>query len=518
MSAPNLTRRMSAEDAWFLYFEKPEAPLHIGSVGIYEGTVPFEKMYASMDARMHLIPRYRQRAIIPPFFAGHPTWEDDPEFSLDRHLRLVTLPKPGTREQLIDLCGEMFEGMLPRDRPLWDITVIHGLEGDKTAYLSRVHHCLVDGVSGIELLLAVLDLVPDPEPTPPPAQPWRPKAPPSPFESWADATLEQAQQQFRAFTEFQRHMLEPREQVQRIMKLARALEVIVPAALKPLSKAPWNKPIGGKRRVAWTDMSFQEVRKIRGQLGGTVNDVMLTILGGALGRYLQDHGVKTDGASVRLQIPVNVRREDEKGALGNRVSMMVPDIPVGIADPAARLAAVRAEMQRLKSQDQVNAFEELLSLAQNMPAAMHALIALGGIPQGMLNLICTNVPGPMIPLYSVGHRLLEHYPMVPLAADFGIGVGITSFDKGLYLGIMCDPEIVGDVDKIAAYAAAEFRALREAAGVAESDLPDIGTQPRSRHGGNGASPPPPEPQPSAAPAQPPAEASEQASTESTPVN
>lgn len=511
MSAPNLNRRMSAEDAWFLYFEKPEAPLHIGSVGIYEGAVPFEKMYASMDARMHLIPRYRQRAVIPPFVAGHPTWEDDPQFSLDRHLKLVTLPRPGTREQLIELCGEMFEGMLPRDRPLWDITVIHGLEGDRTAYLSRVHHCLVDGVSGIELLLAVLDLVPDPEPTPPPAQPWRPKASPSPWESWADATLDQAQQQFRAFTEFQQHMLEPREQVQRIMKLARALEIVVPAALKPLTKAPWNKPIGGKRRVAWTDMSFQEVRKIRGQLGGTVNDVMLTILGGALGRYLQDLGVKTEGGALRLQIPVNVRRENEKGALGNRVSMMVPEIPVGIADPVARLAAIRAEMERLKSQNQANAFEELLSLAENLPAAVHALIALGGIPQGALNLICTNVPGPMIPLYSVGHRLLEHYPMVPLAADFGIGVGITSFDKGLYLGIMCDPQIVDDVDKIAAYAAAEFRALREAAGVAESDLPDIAT-PHQSHRTNGASAPAAEPQPT------PGDPVEQPPAETTPVN
>ncbi len=497
MSASSLSRRMSAEDAWFLYFEKPDTPLHIGSVGIYEGTIPFEKMYASMDARMHLIPRYRQRAVIPPFFAGHPTWEDDPAFSLDRHLRLVTLPPPGTQAQLIDLCSEMFAGMLPRDRPLWDITVIHGIEGDRTAYLSRVHHCLVDGVSGIELLLAVLDLVPDPEPTPPPAQPWRPKEPPSPLESWSDAVFDQAGQNFRAFTEFQQHMLEPREQIQRIMKLARALEVALPAALKPLAKAPWNRPIGGRRRVAWTSMSFQEVRRIRGALGGTVNDVMLTILGGALGRYLQDHGVKTDGVKMRLQIPVNVRRENEKGALGNRVSMMLPEIPVGIVDPAARLAAIRAEMERLKSQDQANAFEELLRLAENLPALTHALIGMGGVPQGALNLICTNVPGPMIPLYSVGHRLLEHYPMVPLAADLGVGVGITSFDKGLYLGIMCDPAIVEDVEKIAEYAAAEFRALREAAGVSESDLPDIGAPHRGRHGPNGASAPAPDSTPAA---------------------
>jgi WS/DGAT/MGAT family acyltransferase len=230
------------------------------------------------------------------------------------------------------------------------------------------------------------------------------------------------------------------------------------------------------------------VRRIRSALGGTVNDVMLTILGGALGRYLREHGVKTDGMAMRLQIPVNVRREDEKGALGNRVSMMLPEIPVGIADPAQRLAAVRDEMERLKAQDQANAFQALLRLAENLPAVYHALAGMGGVPLGALNLICTNVPGPMIPLYSVGHRMLAHYPMVPLAADLGIGVGITSFDKGLYLGVMCDPEVVDDVGKIAEYAAAEFRALREAAGVQETDLPDFGAAARDRsNGSSGAS-------------------------------
>ena len=174
MPAATLTRRMSAEDAWFLYFEKPDAPLHIGSIAIYEGDISYDRFYASMDARMHLIPRYRQRAIIPPFYAGHPTWEDDPKFSLDRHLRVVELPAPGTDTQLRQLACELFAEILPRDRPLWDITVIRGLEGNRTAYLSRVHHCLVDGVSGIELLLAVLDLVPTPEPTPAPAEPWQP--------------------------------------------------------------------------------------------------------------------------------------------------------------------------------------------------------------------------------------------------------------------------------------------------------------------------------------------------------
>lgn len=486
MAATNLSRRMSAEDAWFLYFEKPDAPLHIGSVAIYDGTIPFEKMYASMEARMHLIPRYRQRAIIPPLYAGHPTWEDDPKFSLDRHLRLLELPAPGTQERLLKLCGDLFAEILPRDRPLWDITVIHGLEGGRTAYLSRVHHCLVDGVSGIELLLATLDLVPNPEPTPPPAVPWQPKEPPRPLDSWADAVFDQWNRDVQAFTEWQQNLLDPRSQMRQMTEFGRALEIALPAALRQPARTPWNKPVGNKRRAAVTEMSFQEVRGIRSSVGGTVNDVMLTILGGGLGRYLVDHGVKTSGMTVRLMIPVNVRADDEKGALGNRVSMMLPEIPVGIADPVERLAAVRAEMERLKSRHQANAFESLMRVATNLPAAYHALAGSGGVPPGGANLVCTNVPGPMIPLYSVGHRMLAHYPLVPLAGDMGIGVGITSVDKNLYMGIMSDPNIIDDVDLIAKYCADEFKALREATGVPVSDLPEFGGRPARNGNGSGA--------------------------------
>jgi len=485
MSAPQLSRRMSAEDAAFLYFEKPNAPLHIGSVAIYEGVIPFEKVYASMDARMHLIPRYRQRAVIPPFYAGHPTWEDDAQFSLDRHLREVTLPAPGNEDQLVAASCEIFAGMLPRDRPLWDITMVHGLEGGRTAYVSRVHHCLVDGVSGIELLLATLDLVPDPEPTPPPAEPWHPKLPPGPIDSFTDALFDSWSKGVRAFTDFQQQLLDPRSQMRRATDLAHAVEVALPA-LRQRDRMPWNKPVGEKRDLGWIEMSFQEVRGIRSALGGSVNDVMLTILGGALGRYLRATGANTAGRSVRVMIPVNVRSEDEKGALGNRVSMMLPDIPVGIEDPAARLAAVRGEMDRLKAQSQASAFEAIRGLSDSVPAVWHALAGMNGVPPGGANMVCTNVPGPMIPLYSVGHRMLSHYPLVPLAGDMGLGAGITSFNKSLFLTIMGDAAIVPDVRGMREHAQAEFEALRAAAGVTESDLPEIGAQARNGHAGERA--------------------------------
>ncbi|MBI5289822.1 MAG: wax ester/triacylglycerol synthase family O-acyltransferase [Chloroflexi bacterium] len=481
-----LTRRMSAEDAWFLYFEKPDAPLHIGSVGIFEGTVPFDDIYQSMAARMHLIPRYRQKAVMPPLFAGHPTWEDDPNFSLDRHLRVIEAP-PGTNDrQLRAIACEIFAPMLPRDRPLWDITLVHGLEGDRTAFVSRVHHCLVDGVSGIELLLATLDLTPNPEPTPPPKEPWRPQPVPDPLTAWADAMFEQANKNVQAFTQWQNNLLDPRGQMRSMTDFTRAMQSVLPN-LRPPAHTPWNKPIGGRRDVAWTHMSFQEVRGIRGKLGGTVNDVMLTIIGGALGRYLDAHGVKTDGMRIRLMIPVNVRSDSEKGALGNRVSMMLPNIPVGIADPVDRLEAVRGEMETLKARNQADAFESLRRLSENLPAAYHVLAGMGGVPSGGANLVCTNVPGPMIPLYSVGHRMLAHYPLVPLAGDMGIGVGITSFDKALYLGVMCDPNIVEDIDLMGGFCADEFRRLREAADVPVDDLPQIGTrQKRNGASQNGA--------------------------------
>lgn len=470
-----LTQRMSAEDAAFLYFERPEAALHIGSVGIYEGTISLQDLYKSMEARMHLIPRYRQRPVTPPLYAGHPTWEDDPEFNLDRHLRVVQLPAPGTEAQLRQFSSELFAPMLPRDRPLWDITLVHGLEGDRTAFVSRVHHCLVDGVSGIELLLAVLDLTPNPEPTPPPAEEWKPGPLPDPLQSWADAMFDQWNKGIIQYNQWQANILNPRDQMRSMTDLGRAMQTVLPN-LRPPTRTPWNRPISGARRVAWTSMSFQEVRGVRGALGGTVNDVMLTVLGGALGRYLYGKGINTDDMRVRLMIPVNVRSESEKGALGNRVSMMLPNIPVGIADPAKRLDAVRGEMETLKARNQADAFESLRRMSENLPALYHVMAGMGGVPPGGANLVCTNVPGPMIPLYAVGHRMIAHYPLVPLAGDLGIGVGITSFDKGLYMGVMADPNILPDIDVIGEYLADEFRRLREAAGVPVDDLPQIGTR------------------------------------------
>jgi WS/DGAT/MGAT family acyltransferase len=485
--APQLSKRMSAQDASFLYFETHDAPLHIGSVGVFEGKIDFERFRASLASRMHLIPRYRQRAVFPPLFAGHPTWEDDPQFSIDRHVNLVEIPAPGTREQLAELCCELFEPILTRDRPLWDIYVIHGLDGGKnSAMLSRVHHCMVDGVSGIELLLAIMDLVPDPEPTSQPDEAWQPSTLPNPLQSWSAAMIDNVDRGIRSFTEFQQSLMDPREQFRQITSFAQSLEVTLPAAIRPRFAAPWHKRVTRKRRVAWTELNFQEVRGIRGKLSGTVNDVVLTVLGGAFGKYIAEKGIKTEAATLRFMCPVNVRSETEQGALGNRVSMMLPEVPVGIASPADRLMAVRAEVDRLKASNQSSALERSVRMGEDVPAYLYALAGLGGVPSGGANVICTNVPGLLIPLYSVGHRLLASYPMLPLAGDLGVSIAIMSYNKHLYLGIMSDPTIIDDVDTIRKYVDEEFAMLRYVADVPVSDLPEFGA-PRN---GNGASPKP----------------------------
>jgi WS/DGAT/MGAT family acyltransferase len=483
--APQLARRMSAQDASFLYFETPDAPLHIGSLGIFEGTIDIKRLRASMAARMHLIPRYRQRAVFPPFAAGHPTWEDDPEFSLERHIHQVQLEAPGTFEQLRRLTCELFEPIMRRDRPLWDMYIIHGVDGGKnSAMLSRVHHCMVDGVSGIELLLAVLDLVPNPDPTPPPAEEWRPSPLPNPLQAWSDAVFDTMDRNVQAFNEFQQALLDPRAQFRQMTAFAQALEVTLPTALRPRLAAPWHKRVTRKRDVAWRKLNFQEVRGIRSKLSGTVNDVVLTVLGGAFGKYLAGKGMKTQDATLRFMCPVNVRAEAEYGDLGNRVSMMFPEVPIGIASPADRLVAVCAEMDRLKSANQAGAVARTVQLTERVPAAMYAMAGMGGVPSGGGNLICTNVPGPLIPLYSVGHRMLAIQPMLPLAGDLGSSVAIMSYNQHLYISVMADPTIIPDVEKVGEYIDDEFALLRYVAQVPSSDLPDIGA-PTS---GNGHAP------------------------------
>lgn len=475
MPQTDLARRLSAQDAAFLYGERPEAPLHIGSVAVFEGEVSYSRFVENIESKLHLIPRYLQRVAPAPFNLGHPTWEWDPDFDITRHIKSVTIEPPGTDAQLFTLAGDIFAPMLDRNKPLWEMYLVRELEGNRTGLVSKIHHCLVDGVSGVELMMIVLDVSPEPVPVPRPEQ--RPvPAIPDPVTRLFGALLDNASERLDKWAAFQKALIdEVAVGDSRVKAITNALEVATPYFAKPMVRAPFNRPLAGGRKLACSEFSFQEIRGIRRACGGTVNDVVLALLGGALARYLEMHGESTDDRLVRVMTPVNVRSEGERGALGNRVSMIIVDVPVGVRDPVERLKAITQRTDELKRRQVAVGIELLLDLAGNLsPALQAAAWALPQPPNTLGNIVCTNVPGPMIPLYSVGHRLLAHYPLVPIAWELGIGCGVTSYDQKLYFGLVADSEAGSDVQRLKEFLDQSFIELRAAAGVARSDLPQVG--------------------------------------------
>ena len=476
-----LTRRLSAQDAAFLYWERSAASLHIGSLGVYEGRIPFDRFVEQLDARMPRLPRYRQRVMFVPFSLAQPTWEDDPDFQVRHHVHRVSLPPPGNEQQLADLAAELFAQPLDRAKPLWEMFVIDGLEDRRTGILSKVHHCLVDGVSGIELLMVILDLSPDPVPEPDPA-PWAPGPLPEPGAMMVDAFWAGLGQQLEMLHEFQEALIDPRPRLQQTQDILRALSQAAPPSAQSRTRPLFAAQLRPERRVAFSEMSFVEIREIRASLGGTVNDVVLAILAGTLRRYLVLHDHRIDGFEPRVVIPVNIRVEGEEGGLGNRISCMITSLPIDEADAAARLRVIHERVDLLKQTNQAGGLELLTRLAARAPVPVQALAAQAPAGNAPVDLICTNVPGPMIPLYSVGHLMLAHYPMVPLSFDMGLAVGVTSYNQRLYFGLMADPKALPDLARLKQCLDESFLELRNAAGVAAFDLPAFKGQPGQNGG------------------------------------
>jgi len=476
MSLENMNRRLSAQDASFLYGERPEAPLHIGSIAVFEGNVPYKRVVENIAAKIHLIPRYQQRVVPAPFNIGHPTWEWEPEFDIHQHVKRVRIDPPGNDAQLMALAAKLFEGMLNRNKPLWEIYMVEGLEGPRSAMVSKVHHCLVDGVSGIELLMIVLDVSPSPPPPMPAPEPEPvPAIPPAPTRL-VDAIFDNMTAELDRISDYGRSAVDAVVTGDsRIRTAMRSLEAAQPYLSTPVARAPFNKPLTRDRIVACSEYSFAEIRGIRAECGGTVNDVVLTVLAGALGRYLERHGEKTAERSMRVLAPVNVRREDERGALGNRVSMLLIEVPVGVQDPVQRLRAITERTEMLKRQNVAAGTDIIGEFLSGVPPILQSLVGILPPPRNNLaNLVCTNIPGPMIPLYSVGHRLVAHYPLMPIAWEMGVGCGVTSYNQKLYFGLIADPNAAPDVARLKEFLDQAFVELRSAAGVTRSDLVDLG--------------------------------------------
>ena len=478
---------MSPLDASFLHVEDAVSHMHIGSVAIFEGPPPnHEDVLAAIASKLPLVPRYRQKVRFVPLDLARPVWVDDPHFNLDYHVRRTAIPSPGGDEQLRRLVGRVMSQKLDRHKPLWETWVAEGLDQNRWALISKIHHCMVDGVSGTDLMTVLLDTERDaPRPH---AEPWVPERVPSTAVILATAMAERATSPYEAGRSAWAAVRGPRRAARGAADLARA-GISLRNLLQPASGSTLNGPIGPHRRWGWARSRLSEVKTIRSALGGTVNDVVLAVITRGFRDLLTQRGENLDGRVVRTMVPVSVRSESERGTYNNKVSAMFADLPVGIADPVERLAAIRAQMQGLKESHQALAGSTLTSLGGFAPAM---LLALGGrvatrTPQRSVNTVTTNVPGPQRPVFLEGCRLLEYFPFVPIAGHVRIGVAIVSYDGGLNFGVTGDYETAPDIGVLCGGIAAgldELLALSRPA--PDRPQPTRGPQPRpeTTAGGN----------------------------------
>ncbi len=465
---PPLNRRLTTLDASFLYFEKPKEPLHIGSCGIYEGDLRKDEVIEMLAQRLHRLPRYRQKVVFAPFSVAHPTWEDDDEFAIESHVEEVELPPPGDDRVLSEVGGEHFAGMLDRRRPLWKLILLRGVAGGATALISKVHHAMVDGVSGVDLTLVMHDLKREADPVAPAVEPWQAKPMPDPVSLLQDAVRDRLAEVTRSWTDEAFRGLRPAEAAASARKVLSAFGASLPSMMRPVPPVPFNGRLSGERRFVWVPLPFTDVRAIKSSLGGTVNDLVLAILGGGFGRYLRAHGVATDGVELRAMCPVSMRDASGRGQLGNLVSTMIAPLFVGIRDPLERLAAVRDAMGRLKSADQAGGFHALTELGNRIPPSWQAFAGLFSAPNAVFHTVSTNVPGPQIPLFLSGHQLLRLYPLGPLAAGLGVFVAILSYNQTLTIGLTVDPRLVPDAWDLARNIEESYGELAAAAAPAET--------------------------------------------------
>jgi len=481
--ASKLSHRLSTQDASFLYNETPNGPLHVGTLQTFEGAIGFERLAEHFERRIHLLPRYRQRLVFAPLNLAHAALEDDPEFSLRNHLKHHTLAHGASDAGLAEAAMRANEPALDRSRPLWELHLFEGLEGGRSALLWKIHHCIVDGVSALKLIAAAMDLKPD-GPAPEPEQkPWRPPQLPDRSQSLIDAAMALAQGHFDEMREAGRLLRSPTELAARSAAMAGAAAQMMSMMARPIVAAPWNIGLASRdRSIAWLKVAFGDLRAIRGTLGGTVNDVVLAILSEGAARYLKHHGVATGGLPLRIGCPVNVRRENEASAMGNRVSMMFPEMGAAPMDPGDRYQAVVRETERIKAAREPQGMDLLLAATDSVAPSMQALSSritsgaigaatqiaefTGGIgrmiaapPMG-INFIATNVPGAQVPMYLAGHRMIDFVGLVPLAGTLGYGVAIVSYNQSLFFGLMADPRMMPDVDFMKTCIASAFEELK----------------------------------------------------------
>ena len=480
MAQSTVSDRLGPLDSLFLYVEKKEMPLHIGSVFVFDGPIDLKNLKALIEAKLPLIPRYRQRVLFPPLNAGYPTWEYDPDFDIDRHIQRIRI-KPGTMEELERIAGELFSKVMDRSRPLWDLTVVDGLPRKRSALIARIHHCLVDGVAGVDLMNLTLDRSREPAPAPP-QRAYHPRPAPSRTESLADALVSSYSHAVGRLLSIESAALNVAESLAGELLQGSVRQTLGGAAdlFRRVERFPFNAPATGPRRVAWAEFPLEEIKAIKDARGVKVNDVFVMILSGAIQRYARVLGVPLERRLLRLMVPVNLRHAGDTHT-GNKISLIQVNVPLDVADPLELLESIHQRTEVLKHAHAADLMVLGGTLLSAMPVPAQAtLVGLlsNNVPVLPFHMVCTNVPGPQFPLYLLGRKMLSYYPYVPIGDFMGICCAMVSYNGGVYFGLTGDCACAPDVDRLRDFLYEACTEIREAAGIAVTARRPRGERPR----------------------------------------
>jgi WS/DGAT/MGAT family acyltransferase len=458
--------RLSAQDNSFLVAEQPNVPLHVTAVGIFEvgelgtedGGVDIRKIKRATEAQLHRIPRYRQKLDWIPI-ENRPVWVDDPHFNLDYHIRHTALPRPGGIDELKRLTARISTQTLDRSRPLWEIWIIEGLEGNRFAMVTKVHHCMIDGVSGTDIAQILYSASPSYDIKEP--MPYMPRPTPGRDELLLDAVKRRFGLPLRALSGLKAVARETPDLGGELRTRAKAIGDLLGWVMTPASGTPINGSLGPHRNVDWLTLPLDDVKALKRSLGCTLNDVVLATVTGAVRHYLMRRNVNPDEIDFRVSAPVSVRSEEEKGTLGNRVSAWIVRLPVDESRPEAWVSRIHEATRELKASNQALGVEMIMQAAEYLPSSLMALGARAA--SGPMNMIVTNVPGPPFPLYLLGAKMLELHPLVPLLDGTGLGIALFSYDGRLHIGLNADSELVPDLGSFTALFAQSYLAMLDAA-------------------------------------------------------
>jgi diacylglycerol O-acyltransferase / wax synthase len=441
--------RLSAIDAAFLAQERANSHMHVGAVLIFEGPAPaYEDFLTQIRSRLHLVPRYRHKLAFPPLETGRPVWIDDPSFNLEYHVRHTALPQPGSEEQLRALAARIHSQRLDRAKPLWETWLVQGLEGGRFALISKSHHALVDGISGVDLMTVLFDTSPVPEAIPYEGEPWTAAPEPGSLALAARGVRGLARLPFNLAGRTLAAATHPVESLDEVREALEGIGEVAWAGLNPAPATPLNVPIGPHRRLSFVRNELADFKLVKDAFGGTVNDVVLAVVAGGLRTWLRNRGVRTEGLELRALVPVSTRGGHQHSDLGNRIVAMRGPLPVYVEDPVARLQVVRQAMDGLKDSKQAIGAEVISGLEALAPPTILAQASRLQFSTRLFNLLVTNVPGPQFPLYVLGRELLELFPVAFLPENQSLAVAIMSYNGGIDFGLLGDFDAVPDIEEL----------------------------------------------------------------------